>query len=515
MQVHDRGTVSRGGAALPLSMGRVSRVWLLTLMVLIGAALRIAPLTDNRFHPDEALFATLGRLIVTGRDLLLAHTPLLVDKPPFFYYQLAAGITLSWGSEVSARLPGLFAGVISIGLAARLAWQLWRSDVAAILTALVCALSPFNILFSPTAFADPLMVLWILAALVAITARRWGLAGGLFGLALATKPNALFFSPLVIGLGTTCSVDAHTGWRDVARWTLRFVGGLSMVVGLIAVWDMARAPAISFWAAGVAANNPGRLARSNEVWLRASSWLNWLYYVTASPGLNVALLGLIAVLAPIEITLCRGTRGATHTLVLLSFDAGYAAAHWLVAFPVLDRYLLPLVPLIALLAARAVECLVSQLSRWADRLPTLACLAGLLIAALLARPAAFASRSAYPVGGDHGAYDGIDQIAAYLRALPEGSVVYYSSLGWSLTYYLFDAYIYLAPYASLAALREDLTAFGRDGPTRYLVLPAWESHIEVLDAAAQAGFHAEVVFQTVDRRGIPSLMIYHLTAAVP
>ncbi len=492
---------------------------LLLVLLLAGAAPRLALLADNRLHPDEALFASLARLIASGADPLLVRTALLVDKPPLFYYTLAAGVSIAWGSELTARLPGLFASLIGLALVARLAWQLWRSTAGAALAALIYAFSPFSILFSPTAFADPLVVMWVLAALVAVTSgwgvrSRWGTAGLLLGLAAATKQSGLYFAPLVVALGIIRSADARMRWRDVVGWLWLFAAGLGMLLLLTFGWDVLRHPAPSFWLAGVAANNPGRLARSSEVWPRALGWLGWLSYVGGSPSVNAALAALAAALLPLELLLRPRTRGAAYSCVLLAYALGYAALHWLVAFPLIDRYALPLVFMLALAVGRALSLLASAAaSRFRLEPGRLALAVGLVLAALFVLPVRQAVRNALPVGSDHGAYDGIDQVARLLRTLPEGSVVYYDSLGWSLAYYLFDAPVFLAPFDSPAALTADLRAFGEGGERRVIVLPGWRSHTEVLDAVAQAGFRSEIALETFNRLGERSFVVYELARA--
>ena len=485
----------------------------LLVLLLAGAVPRLVLLTDNRLHPDEALFASLARLIASGVDPLLAHTTLLVDKPPLFYYTLAAGVSIAWGSELTARLPGLFASLIGLALVARLAWQLWRS------TALIYAFSPFPILFSPTTFADPLLVMWVLAALVAVTSgwglrSRWGAAGLLLGLAAATKQSGLYFVPLVVALGIVRSTDARTRWRDVVGWLWPFAAGLGMILMLISGWNVLRRPAPGFWLAGVAANNPGRLARSSEVWPRALGWLGWLGYVGGSPSANAALAALVAMLLPLELLLRPRTREAACSCVLLAYALGYAAIHWLVAFPLIDRYVLPLAFMLALLAGCALSLLASAAaSRFRLGMGRLALVTGLALGALFVSPVRRAVQSALPVGGDHGAYDGIGQVARLLRTLPEGSIVYYDSLGWSLTYYLFDAPIFLAPFDSPAALAADLQVFGGGGERRMIVLPGWHSHAEILDAVAQAGFRSKIALETFNRHDERSLVVYELIRA--
>ncbi len=485
-------------------------LWALTGILLVAFALRVAPLTDNRMHPDEALFASLGRLIITGRDPWLSSTPLLVDKPPLLYYTLAAGISLSWASELSARLPGLMASLISVALAARLAQRLWRSDEAAYLAGLIMALSPFAIAFSPTAFADPLMVMWILASLNALSAGRWGWGGALMGLGAATKQNALLFLPLGYGIGMIQGAGRTGAYPGLRVGFARFVSGVGLILLAALLWDAARGAETGFWAAGVATNDPGRLIRSDEVWLRAQTWLRLLSLIGGGPAGGILLgLGSIAAAACAGSGMARDRQSAV-VLLIAAFGCAYLAAHWLVAVPVIDRYMLPVVPLAALLVAslaRGAERIAARL-----RLSRLTFVCAILLIVLMGPVSLKAAQSMVPVGGDHGAYDGIDTVARFLESQPVGTVIYYDSLGWTLHYYLFDSYLYLAPFASPAALASDLLAFGGSGSARFLILPGWQSGVEVLDAVGRAEHEAKLVLTTTGRSGAVTFRVYRLEA---
>jgi len=45
----------------------------LALLMVAGAALRLAPIGANRFHQDEALYSFWALQISTGHDLILNH----------------------------------------------------------------------------------------------------------------------------------------------------------------------------------------------------------------------------------------------------------------------------------------------------------------------------------------------------------------------------------------------------------------------------------------------------------
>jgi hypothetical protein len=134
----------------------------------------------------------------------------------------------------------------------------------------------------------------------------------------------------------------------------------------------------------------------------------------------------------------------------------------------------------------------------------------ILVVGLLLPPAITAAHSGYPVGGDHGAYDGLDDAARFIRTLPTGGVLYDHWLGWQWSFYLFDGPLYVSWFISPEALAADLRAFGRTSP-RYLAVPAWESDVEVRAAAAQAGFGLTPLHTSYRRNGLVSIVVYQLT----
>ncbi len=505
-------TVSRPRAAQlgwPLSVA----------LLLIATLLRTLPLLDNRFHPDEALYGSFARLIASGQDPLLAGV--LVDKPPLAFYLTALSLLLFGNGEFGARLPSLFASVVSVALLSVLARRLY-STAAAHLAAGLWAASPFAVLFSITLFLDPLLTAALLWALWAAARGRWRELAVAMALAFAIKQTALVFVPLALAFGLL-RLPAGAGPRQAAArlWPARrrLVPALALAALAIFAWDAARQHPIGFWTQGYADNMPDRLARANEVAPRALAWVNLLHYGTASTALN--LVGVAGWLGLLLTGLRARSRAVLADGLLSGFVLFYLAAYWLLAFNVWDRYLLPLLPLLCLLAARALLWLSDGLTRLV-RLGTvskgavrphphplaLAGLAVILVAALLPG-AVTATRSGYPIGGDHGAYDGVDDAARFLSALPAGSVLYDHWLSWQWSFYLFDAPVYVAWMPSPDVLATDLTAFGHSSP-RYLVVPSWEQDGELRAAAERVGFEFVPLHHTYRRDGTLSLTVYAL-----
>ncbi len=463
---------------------------LLWALVAAGAALRLSLIAGQRFHSDEALYSYWAQLIASGQDPLLLSVPL--DKPPLFIYLLAGVFKLLGPGEVTARLIAEAASLAAVALTYTLGRRLYGQTEAR-LAAAVMALSPFNILFAPTAFTDALLVALVLAALALAAAGRWGWAGVAAGLAVATKQQGLLFTPLIAALGWVVA-GKKSAW-SLARLGLGWLSVLQILTG----WDALRWHVrASFWAQSAASFGPLRLINGGLWGERLAGWSRLLGLVFGSPLLNAALLlGM-----PLLLWRSRqglGTSGraplssARADWLLAGFSALFFLAHWLLSLSVWDRYLLGLVPLAALLLARVAAVGAQHIAplrapAWRSGL------VGLAVVVLLVGPAAGAVRGEYAIGGDHGAYQGLEQVMAFYRhQVPAGAVVLHRYLGWHYFYYLFDAPLKLRHYAEPAILAAK--AASEKGALQYVTFPAWEKEAERETRAALATVGLQLVTQ--------------------
>lgn len=483
----------------------LSSQWLAAALVLAACGLRAAPLLENRFHPDEALYATFGRLIASGHDPLLSTV--VVDKPPLPFYLMAVSMSVLGGTELAARLPTVFAAIVSIAVLYQLGRTLYGGQ-AGLAAALLLAASPLAILFAITLFTDTLLAAFLSLSLLGIARQRWALAGWAFGLAFACKQSALFFLPLILALAWIAIVHhkRYQSWKDIGRWAAAFVLPILICTIVIFGWDYSRHASISFWVQGYADNSPNRLVRANELWPRWWAWLDLLQYFSGTPILN----GLLIAGLPVLLIFNRRSLAGLYDYVLAGFALTFLMGYWLLAFNVWDRYLVILGPIVALLGGRLFERSVAVL-RQIRPLPSRA-IAPVLFAAVavcLTPPALVSAGSGYPIGGDHGAYEGIDQIAQSLQKVPPGSVLYDHWLSWELGFYLFDGPAYVAWMPGPSTLTDDLKAFGRRS-NRYIVSPQWESFSEMQTAIEEAGFETKVLQQTYRRDGSLSFTLYEI-----
>ena len=454
---------------------------------------------DARLHPDEALFAAQARLIPA--DPLLRTTDL--DKPPLTFYATALSFAAFGPTEWAARLPNLFASILSLAVLYRLVRALYAQHAVALIALLLWACAPYDLAFAATVFTDVQATLWVLVACLLAITDRWRGAGIAAALLFASKPTALLFLPLIAALGI--AHQAKPGWnaRDMLRrlWALAWPLGVGLA--LLVLWDQARAPR-SFFELGYTRNDPGRLIRSDEVWPRLEAWGHWLRFVTGAPLAN-ALLALAGGWGLACGLRGNPTRRALQDWLIAGFALAFLAWHWLVAFNTYDRYLHTLVPLLLILAARGLALTLNPSPKWRGGRGVRASILALIMTITLPSIAQ-TLRGEAAIGGDQGQHQGIDRLADYLNRDLAGEVVYDHWLGWELAFYLGETPQVTPRYVSLPeALADDVAQSPHE--TRYLLAPSAEEAAFWLEILAGAGIAAETIY-------VDNFMVYRLTPAL-
>jgi 4-amino-4-deoxy-L-arabinose transferase-like glycosyltransferase len=500
---------------------------LLTAILLLGFALRVAYLTADRFHADEALYAGWA-LLARDHDPLLLGVP--VDKPPLYLYTLTGSLIAFGPSEVAARLPSLAASVLGIALVYRLGRRLYGRSVG-LWAALFLALSPFDILFARTAFTDSMLVMWTLAALCAVAAGRWLAAGLLLGLAFATKQHAVLLIPLVAAVGWVQLPAPAAGrlgsttkrLRHGTRGLLAGALGFALPFGLVTAWDAPR------WAVRPGYWQQSAMSYGGLVWAPAAEWgerlvewLGWARYLAGTPVLGIMLIAGCAALLVYGWRNHPRTRQTWLDTTFVVYAIGYLAVHAILGFSIWDRYLLPLAPLVGLILGRIVVWTSRTVGRESDqrRQETTATVSPSILHALRVRIVQSgvvplflslsllsgwkAAGNGYPVGGEHWAYQGLDQVVAYLQEnAPPDAVLYHHWLRWHYSYYLYDTEFELRWWQSGEHLQREATR----SPERaqYIVLPDWRT--QEPDAE---GIQLQPVYETRRQDGSVSLHVYRV-----
>ncbi len=455
---------------------------LILVIMLLGAGLRLqSAAADVRFHPDEALYSTYGRNAAVFGAWMLDGP---VDKPPLSLYAnalaqhlFAARITPQnvidvplRAGEFAAKLPNVYAGILALALIYTLAVRMYTDRRAALLGALLLAVAPYGIAYSASAFTDMLMLTLMLAAWVAAAYGQAGWAGALLALSICAKPQGIFYAPLIL---------FHLRGRAVVA-----LFPFSIVLMFLFLWDAIR-PEMSLFTLGATNINQG------AAWMPPASWghrlLAWIQHGRVLLGvpmltLTLGLLGIFGIYRRDKTQIWRGA--------MVLWCIGYVAAHIILAVPTFDRYLLPLIVPLVLLAAHSLMTSGQQASRRVQYVSA-------LIIVLFAvsgqhNPRADVFRPARE--------DAFLHVAAWLNARPLGTIVYDHWLGHEMGYYMgawTDKRRVYYPDASTQATDARLNP---DAAPRYLLAPASADDGAWLDALRWAGFRVRLVYDCADVR---------------
>jgi 4-amino-4-deoxy-L-arabinose transferase-like glycosyltransferase len=302
----------------------------LAAILALAATLRLVGIEyglpfGNLLNPDEANIVPRAWRMVHGGGL----DPHWFDYPSLLLYVLAP--FQAWQDEPSYLTARLVIVAFGVGGVAA-AWWLGRAAygrAAGLVAAVVVSVETIGVAYSHTAVTDvPMTALITVSLALAVTGRlEW--AGAAAGLAASAKYPAVFLLvPLLVA-----------GWGLWRR--------LAISVGLASLAFLATSPFVlvhprQAWSD---ASRVQRLARDGWLGFEHDSWA--LFWFTGKlwsglgPVLVIAVIGLV-------LALRRHTR---TDLILAAFVLVYLA-DLLTIRSHFDRYVLPLVPPLAVLAGR-------------------------------------------------------------------------------------------------------------------------------------------------------------------
>ncbi|MGB3903505.1 MAG: glycosyltransferase family 39 protein [Anaerolineae bacterium] len=485
----------------------------LALIVGLAAMLRVSLMAVNRFHGDEALYSHWALLIASGKDVFLRGGQ-IVDKPPVFLYTLAFFFKVFGNTETAARLPNVLASLAGVAVVYHISLELFDRRVATV-SAILLTLSPYDIQFAPTAFTDPLMVTLAMASCLLALKHRYLGAGTVFGLAVMTKPTAVIFAPLLLIFSAVTSVDVESR-RRLGRSALMLAMGFIAVILAVVSWDVViRINCLNFLSASAARYGGLRLLHLERLVPRLQGWMEHLQYLTGSRVLNVTLIvGVICLLA-YGLWRRRVRERWAFDWILASFGLYFVAMHTVLSFGVWDRYMLGLAPIVAILLARVLllprDVFVKGEGLELGNVAYFAVLAAFLAVSLL-HPAQVALRYGFPIGGDHGSFQGIDDVANYFKGnAAEGSIVFHKWLLWHYLYYMFDLpldYYYYPSFEFVLDTSRQLSTY-----EKYIVFPSWTNPDGLASFLRESGWEMLELHNTYRPNGTVSFTIYRIQPA--
>ena len=455
---------------------------LFLILLLLGFGLRLVMLDRFRFHQDEALYSYWALQFLHDDPHFLKQW---IDKPPLYIWLLAYCFQAFGASEASARLLNIGIGVLTIPVVAAMARQVWTAG-AGLVAAAAYALNPFAISYGPTAFTDPLFVLAGVCSVYAAQTRRPFWAGICLGGAIMAKQQGLLFIPLTLAVLLADNLNAKnprdqlSATRDrqtaPAAALLRLGGGLALPILPILYWDSLRwAVAPSPWDLGLRNYGALEIVAPAQWPARVAGIAELLWYLVANQVVWIVLI--VALLVAVlygwsnpggQGPAAGGQRPAPFALLLCGWVGVYWMIHAVVSLPLWDRYFLPIAPAFAILTGwLGARMLAARSTLWRRAV------IGLWIVLLL--PGAVqAARGKIPIGGDHGAYDGLRETLVWLDShSPARPVLYHQPLNWRLRFYLYenpDKYN-VRWFASAVSLADDAAKMAQR--PKFVIVPDW------------------------------------------
>ena len=372
-------------AAPPSSADRRA-FWLLLLLALLllgtGIGLR------DPWPSDEPRFALSAKQMVDSGDWLFPHrgSELYSDKPPMLMWMQAAAYEVVRNWRIAFLLPSLLAGLLTLTLTYDLARRSWSPRVG--LYAATALLFAFQFVFQfKRAQIDPVVTMWIALA-------NWGLLRhclrgpdwraywiGCFAAGLGVITKGVGFLALLMLLPYV--VGRMRDWEGITRTsgaTWRWLGGAVAFLAAIALW------LVPMLLAARAHGTPEYKAYVNDILFHqtagryANAWDHQhsaLYYI---PVIALSWLPLSLTFIGAAKPVARACRAGDARVLLPLVWCALVLLFFSIARGKRDVYIMPVLPMAALLAAPWIEAKLAQV--WMRRtLFALALIGGIVFTA--------------------------------------------------------------------------------------------------------------------------------------
>lgn len=308
-------------------------VWAVIAALAIGAQLGGTPLLDA----DEGRNGEVGREMAATNDYVMPHIDGLpyLDKPIVYFAAEAGTMEIFGPSEFAARLP---AWIFTILTAVAVAWFAAREGIDPAASAIVFLSMPLTIAFARTVIFDSALSLFITVAMIAFYLaverdKRWSiLAWFSIGFGVITKGPVAIAVPLIVAI-------PYAIWRRKLR-ALWSVAGFLLFALAIAPWVAAISRAVPDFLRYVLVTETAQRLTTGALKRTGPPW----YFIPY----------LIAGAFPWCIALARRWRSIDWLDRYLILWIAVPFVFFSLSQSKRPQYILPMMPAIALLAARSM-----------------------------------------------------------------------------------------------------------------------------------------------------------------
>lgn len=317
------------------------KTWLSITMILCVAGIIMFVFlgTHPLLDPDEPVYAETAREMLQSQDFISPriYGDFWYDKPPMYYWMVAAAFKTFGMSEFAARFPSaVFAvsGAVLVYLSGRKLF----SECAGLLAALVLVTSLEYFYLGNAAVTDMTLTFFLTAALLAFLHRKYYLLYGFVALAALTKgPVAIFFCGVIIIL-----FQVLTGNVKMLK-TMKVVRGSLLFAAIALPWYAAMYSfhGMAFIDTFLGFHNVTRFLQPEH-----AAGAIWYYYI---PVLILGFFPWSAFLAQALFTGLKEKGKYYNTCVFLVIWAAVVFVFFSVSQTKLVSYILPMYPPLALL----------------------------------------------------------------------------------------------------------------------------------------------------------------------
>jgi 4-amino-4-deoxy-L-arabinose transferase-like glycosyltransferase len=316
--------------AATIMASRSLTVWAVIAAIALAVQLGGYPLLDA----DEGRNAEIGREMAATNDYVMPRLDGMpyLDKPIVYFAAEAAMMEVAGATEFAARFP---AWLFTIATASLIAWFASRAGINAPAAAVMFLSMPLTIAFARTVIFDSALSFFITLAIVAFYLEPPTLAWAAMAFGVITKGPVALAVPLIVAI-------PYAVWRKRARHLIS-IAGIVLFVAIIAPWVWAISVKVPDFLQYVLVTETAQRLTTDALRRTGPPW----YFVPY-------LLG-----------------GALPWIFSLRRAAGSEQERWLDRFLILwivvpfvffslsqskrPQYILPLMPAIALVAARRWE----------------------------------------------------------------------------------------------------------------------------------------------------------------
>lgn len=421
-----------------IEIEKIIFIFILILSLIISCSL----IGHHRFHGDEALYVSWGMDMAKSSSIYVDKGYSLY-KPPYLFFLISFFYIFFPTKETFSYIPNIISFIFSIIIFFKLLLHYYNKNKSiALIGSILFALTPYNLLFSSTAFLDTTMVFFTLTAIYFLLKQNYFLFGIFFGLAFGTKQFCIFYILFILLIILFKIINKNDSKQIIIKSIFGFILAF-LPAFLWGIFNSVRQRYFYFYAF---LNWLGILDRPESFIFNFSNFLSrinqWLYYyklIFYSKIIYIPILIAILINLIFKHTLKDFIVFINILFLLLLTSISH--------MPIYDRYIITFIPFVIMLSASSIYNVYELFKIKSEKIFYLFLLFIIIIfLALPIRKGIFKygirNLQGETIGAMYSRNDGVDVLANYILGSDKrvASICMNRDFSW-----IFDYYLYRAP----------------------------------------------------------------------